>query len=153
MRLHYWLQHIKWSGNETTLRLQHIKWSGNETTLLTATHQMVWERDYIIDTATYQMVWEWDYTATRQMVWEWDYITDTATRQMVWEWDYITDTATHQMVWEWDYIINTYLWPPKISHGVRVRFTLARWFSRNLYCGEPCVKLCSVLMSTKWTLP
>ena len=46
-----------------------------------------------------------------------------------------------------------YLWPAKMSQGVTLRFTWARWLSRKLYCGEPCVKLCSVLMSTKWMLP
>jgi len=46
-----------------------------------------------------------------------------------------------------------HLWPANTTHGVTLRFTQARWLSRKLYCGEPSVKLCSVLMSTKWILP
>ena len=46
-----------------------------------------------------------------------------------------------------------YLCPVKMNHGVRVLLMVLRWSTRKLYCFEPLVKLCSVLIITKWMHP
>lgn len=44
--------------------------------------------------------------------------------------------------------LESHLWPPNISHGVRDLLTDLRWSARNAYCLEPFANGCSVLIMT-----